>query len=342
MIELANTINRLFKRQDSALSMSFPQILSLPDPLRGGMVIRKKIINTRKRLLKIAKIRTSRIKRNIIQRTRKYYFVSTSIKDLRNATAQNEDIVVASVVSTLMLVYACSAIALQFVYALGRVTYSMSDATGFDMGFLVLAAIPMIGLFCALLAATAMSFLSYAVLDGANRKVYRTIRSTIARSLKAASRITIAWFQLAALHFVRLLAVVIPISLYIKWISDIAVLSTDMLLVLGIAGIVWLVFGTLAHSLVPYVVLFEPKYLVSESFARSRILMNAQAKVFVISLTVILSASMFGLVKICTLLKPWIGGASANLLLTAGMLTALMLANGAMVMLYRKRKLARS
>ncbi|MES2971327.1 MAG: hypothetical protein V4702_03340 [Patescibacteria group bacterium] len=320
--------------------MSVPQILTFPTPLRGKPSLGK-FKQARKRFSRLVSSRIKSIKRYLLKASRQHYFLPKAFSDLRRASAQNEDIVLASVISGFLLVYACSVIAVEFVVALSNATYAMSEATDVDMGLLLLVAGPLVILFCMLLAAATLNFLSLAVMDGANRKVYRTIRTTFKRALGAASRLTSAWFLLGIVHFARMFAVFMPVYLYVKWFSDIVVLSNRALIAVSTFAIVWLIVGLIKYSLVPYVALFEPQYLLTEAFGRSRQLVNKQAVVFLLIGSLVLSVYVFGLYKLCVLLKATLG-VGTNLLFVLGLLAGIMLANGAMVMLYRKRKLARS
>lgn len=320
--------------------MAVPQILTFPTPLRRKPFL-KKFKNNRAKFSRLINARIRTTKRYVAQIARQHYLLPTAFKDLRRAAAQNEDVVLASVVNAFILVYACAVIAVQFVVALSKATYAMSEATEFDMGLLLLVAVPTVALFCALLATMSLNFMALAVMDGANRKVYRSIRSTFRRSLAFASRVTSAWMLLGLVHFARFLAVFIPVYLYVKWFSDIAVLSNNVLIAIGAAGAVWLVAGMVQYSMVPYVALFEPHYLLTEAFRRSRQLVTKQAVVFTMTGFLVLGGYLYGLYKLCVLLKSWIG-VSTNLLFILGLLAGIMLANGAMVMLYRKRKQART
>ncbi len=320
--------------------MAFPQILTVPTPLRDKPQLTKKLRNTTKQIRRIGLSRIKMAKRYASQVAKRHYFLTAAYRDLRRAASQNEDVVLSAVALSFMLVYACSAVATGFVLDLSRTLYALSEASSYDMGLLLVAATPMILVFCVLIAAALLNFMSLAIMDGANRKVYRTIRSTAVRSLSAASRIACSWLLLGIVHFARLLAVLIPISLYIKFFSDIAVLPVPVLIAIGTLGAIWLFAGVLQYSLVPYVALFERQYFLNEAFGRSRQLVNKQAVVFMITGFCALTVYIFGLYRLCVLLKSGLGVAT-NLLFMVGLLSGIVLANGGMVMLYRKRKLAR-
>lgn len=321
--------------------MAFPQLLTFPTPLRRSPSFKRKLQDATKRTRRIVLNRTRLFKRYVNQTAKKHYFLSTAFRDLRGAAKQNEDVVIAAASLTMLLTYGCTVLAANFILELSKTTYALSDASGFNMGLLIILAMVIVGVFVALIAATATNFMSIAIMDGANRKIYRSIRSTLVRSLSAASRITCAWFLLGIVYLARLLAILIPLIVYLKFLTGIMVFSNEVVIAAAaIISLLWLATGVLRFSLVPYVALFEPQYLLNESFSRSRQLVNKQAALFMVTGFGLLIAYTIGLFRLCVYLKQWLG-IGTNLLFAIGLLAALMLANGAMVMLYRKRKMAR-
>jgi hypothetical protein len=323
-----------------SLFMAFPQILTFPAPLRGKQSLKKRLNNNGKKFKRAILSRAKTVKRAVSVTAKKHYFLPAAYRDLRAAEAKNEDIVLASKTWTGLLVYACSVLIYEFLIAMSRITYALSEATGYDMGIIILVFAPLVALFCILISATSFNFMSLAIMDGANRKVYRNIRTTLARSLEAASRTTGAWFLLGLVLAFRLLVVFIPLIIFIKYFNSVSNLSYEALSVAAGAGIVWFFAGLLRYGLVPYVALYEPKLILDEAFRRSRELVNLSAVVFMITSLLAMAAYTFGLYKLCVFLKSWIG-MGTNLVFVIFMLAAIMLANGGMVMLYRKRKLAR-
>jgi len=187
-----------------------------------------------------------------------------------------------------------------------------------------------------------LNFMSLAIMDGANRKIYRSIRSTYARSLKNASRITGAWVLLAGLHTARLAALLLALVVYLKFISSFINISNEVIIAAAaIISLIWLLIGVLQYSFVPYVALFEPQLLLHDTFAKSKRLANNASAVFMISGIMLLSLYLFTLYRLCIYVNHWVGIGS-NLLFVVGLVAAVVVTNGAMVMLYRKRRLART
>jgi hypothetical protein len=320
--------------------MSIPHILTFPTPLRSKPLLRR-YNNTGKKLHRGIRLKLRACKRMLTQAARRHYFLPAAYRDMRKAVAHNEDIVIAAAASTFILVYACAVVAVDFVIAFSRVTYAVAESTEVDMGLFILGLGPTILLFCSLLVALAINFMSIAVMDGANRKVYRSIRSTFKRSLGLSSRITSAWYLLGFVHFFRLFVVAVPIYFYIKIFSDIAILSPAALIAVGVVALAWWFNGLMRYSLVPYVATFEPQYLLTQAFGRSRELTKQQARTFIITGSIVFAAYIVGLLKLGAYLRDDIGIAT-NLFFALGILIGIMTANAAMVMLYRKRKLARA
>ncbi len=319
--------------------MAVPQILTFPAPLRKKPLLRR-IKNTDKKLKRLLKIRIKLIKRSTQVTLRKHYFLSAAYRDAKSAFKQNEDIVVASVAASLILAYACAVIAAEFVVAFTHVTYAVAEATQIDMGVFILGLSPTILIFCSLLLALALNFMSISLMDGANRKIYRSIRSTFGRSLRLANRLVCAWALMGVVHFVRLLVIIVPMYVYVKWFSEVAVLSTEALLAFGLAGSLWWIYGVVRTSFVPYIALFEAQTLLTQAFGRSHELMKKQARTFIVTGTIVLSAYFYGLYKFGSYVRDDMG-ITTNLLFAIGILGGVMIANAGMVMLYRKRKLAR-
>ncbi len=321
--------------------MALPQIISYPAPLRGNPQLNKKLQNTGKLIKRASTYKLKRAKRYVSQTIKKQYLLSTAFKDLKCATKQNEDVTIAAIALSFIIAYACSVIGAEFTLAFFSRIYAMSVVSGFDILLLLLfIALPSVVLICALLAATSANFMSLAFMDGANRKIYRSIRSTLARSLGAASRITGAWFLLSVVHFARLMSVVIPLGLYFKFSATLDVIPNYVPIAVGCVGAIWICAGLLKFSMVPYVALFEPQYLLHETFARSRQIINRQALVFMITGITLLSASLMALYELGGYLQELLGF-GINLVFIMSLFIGLVIANGSMVMLYRKRKLAR-
>lgn len=320
--------------------MSFPQILTFPAPLRGNPSLKKRINKGGKKLKRSVLSRVKAFKRAVNNIAKKNYFLPTAYRDLRAAEAKNEDIVLVSKAWTALLVYACAVLTYEFLITLSRITYALSEATGYDMGILIIVFAPLIALFCILVAATSFNFLSLSVMDGANRKLYRSIKSTLVKSLNNASRITGAWFLLSLVLVFRLLVVFVPLVIFVKHFNTISYLSYQALGAAAAAGIIWFISGIIKYSLVPYVALYEPKLILDQTFKRSRELINKAAVLFLATSLLCFTLYVLALYKLSELLKSWLG-VETNLLLVLGVLAGIILANGGMVMLYRKRKLAR-
>jgi hypothetical protein len=103
-----------------------------------------------------------------------------------------------------------------------------------------------------------------------------------------------------------------------------------------IAALTWIIFVLMQYSLVPYVALFEPELPLSRILRRSRHLVSRRGHLFLLFGYLLFVAALGGAYKVTELAGPGQGLAFAVLALGISLV-----ANGTLVMLYRKRKLAR-
>jgi hypothetical protein len=278
--------------------------------------------------------------RAVTRFVRAQYFLAAALRDLKAAAGRNEDIVIAGVVGAFIITYGLAVSAMEFFITTFGAAFEMADTTGIDTGLLTLVVgLTLFGL-GSLLSAFWLNFLSIAVMDGAHRKVHRSIRSTTRRSLNAASRVASSWVLVGAALAARALGIILVAFVYGRWLYDSFAIPLPLLIVLGLAAAFWLVISALRYSLVPYVALFEPQLLLTDAFARSRQLVKKQAWLFLISLYTALAAYLAALEYVSEPVMKWLGS-PVNLLFPVGALAGIVLANGAMAMLYLKRKRAR-
>ncbi len=320
--------------------MILEQLLSDHTPRLGMPVVKDKFIKAVAKIKRVIKAQIKQLERNIVHTARKQYLLTTAMRDLRVGVKLNEDVFIAAAVTLLVLAYGCAAITAQLLIAVLGSMFEMSESTGLDMGLLSLVIGLTLAALGALVAAFALNFVSIAVMDGVNRKKYRSIRSTIRRSLSHAHRVANSWWLLVIVHFFRLSAVLMLALIYAHLIVDYFKLPDIILGTLGLIGTVWFVKGLLDYCLVPFVALFESNLLLTETFARSRQLMKRQGQFFVISLSMLLTLIIFIIYK-ATEMVAAITGNNSDILFLVGLLIAVTAANCSMVMLYRKRKLAR-
>lgn len=327
-----------FERQ-SALTLE--QLLPYSNvPGLGVRELKGKLAKAVAKIRKTVKALVKNTERSVTMTARRQYFLTVALRDLRTASKRNEDIVIAGMAGVFILAYGIAITTMEFLILSFGATFNFADSTGIDSILLTLTAGGVLLALAVLLVASLMNYMSIAVMDGVNRKVHRSIRSTMRRSLSNASRTASAWCLLGAVHVARLLAVMALAYVYIKWGLDAFALPMEVLAAVGTGAVLWLIMGLIQYSLIPYVALFEPQLLLSQTFARSRRLVKKQGWPFLITTGSVLAIFLTALYKISEPITQTLG-LGINLLFYAGALTALIYANGAMVMLYAKRKRAR-
>lgn len=108
----------------------------------------------------------------------------------------------------------------------------------------------------------------------------------------------------------------------------------------SIIAIVWILYVLVQYSLVPYVVLFEPGHTLTSAFGRSRQLVKKRGRLFILATYTLLALFLMTVYFVAALFE---NAAGLEKWLTFGItaLIALMFFNATLVVLYRKRRLAR-
>jgi hypothetical protein len=179
--------------------------------------------------------------------------------------------------------------------------------------------------------------MSVAVMDGATRKVRRSVRSTVRTSLRQAGRVSSAWL---------LFGTIIAVPLAVGAAGSYAYLhshavSIDMLLgdltKAVIVALAWLIYAIMQYGLVPYIALFEPELPLSRTLRRSRQLVQRRGHLFLLFGYLLFGATLVAAFKLADIIS-----LGQGLLFAMLALTITLIANGTMVVFYRKRRLART
>ncbi|MGI9027224.1 MAG: hypothetical protein ACR2FM_00035 [Candidatus Saccharimonadales bacterium] len=245
-----------------------------------------------------------------------------------------------SVASIIVLTVAAAATAGEILLSLSMTTVSLADMTGMSaLGLMLLASVAtavLYGWFFAFL----MNLLSVSVMEGATRKSIRSVRLTYKKSLHQASRIASSWFMILALIVVPLLVAVVITYLSIGLFQLNLIQLLTVLQYETIAAIIWLIYVLLQYSLVPCALLFESNQTLTSAFGRSRQLVNRKGRLFVLAAYVSLMVILLGVYSAAALIEQAVSLEKWLTFSLAALLTVLFF-NGSMVMLYRKRRLAR-
>lgn len=316
--------------------MSFTQlgILDLPRPNRR--FFKRKLSHARKQTHKLFRAQIRRARSRSLAAIRSQYYLTDAFDDLRIAARRNEDIFITAIILILVLGFSYVATAANFLILFFKTAYDLADLSGVNMGLLMAVAGVVAAVLFGWLAAFLLNLMSVAIMDGATRKVRRSVRTTVRTSLRHAGRVASAWLLFGCIIGVPLALGAAGSYLYMHAHA----ISMDALLgdlpKAVIAALTWIIFVLMQYSLVPYVALFEPELPLSRILRRSRQLVSRRGHLFLLFGYLLFVAALGGAYKVTELAGPGQGLAFAVLALGISLV-----ANGTLVMLYRKRKLAR-
>lgn len=271
---------------------------------------------------------------------RQQYYLTTALGDMRTSAARNEDIFITAVICTAIIGFSFAATATNAVLLFLATAYDLAEITGASMGLLMLIVCGVLTVIGGWLASFVLNMQSLAIMDGARRKVHRSVRSTIRNGLRYASRVASAWIALLSLITLPLLLTAVPCYLYLRQAANPISALTDIVPVAAVSGISWIVLVMLNFSLAPYVSLFEPQTTLKAAFVRSHQLVKRRGRLFILGGYILLTTAIYGAYMVAILIENSLG-LGKNLTFFMGAFSIVMLANGVMVSLYRKRSLAR-
>ncbi|MEO8104999.1 MAG: hypothetical protein ABI602_01545 [Candidatus Saccharibacteria bacterium] len=271
---------------------------------------------------------------------RNQYYPTSAVADARLAITRNEDVFITTLVLLVVLTFSLTTTALQFILTFLGTATAVADLTGVSGGLLLLVTFAIPALLCTWVAAWLINMFSIAIMDGATRKNNRSLRLTMKRGLQAASRTANAWFLLVIVLAAvpGLILLVSSIIMQTTHLSKAAVLTTAPYVVLACA--VWIIYGLAHYSLVPSVALFEPTLPLWKVFGRSRQLVKRRGRFFSLTIYLMMVLAIVLVYTLASLVQSSLHIDKAALV-SIGTMTALLSAQSLMVMLYRKRKLAR-
>jgi hypothetical protein len=320
--------------------MSLNELQALEFPKLGTEALVRKISKLRKTTLRKSKLTLRRSQAKTIAYFKNQYYVNTAAADLKIAVRRNEDILLASLILTLSLYFAFMNMSGEAMLLFFRTGYDIAELSGINMAVLLLVVCSILAVIGSWLAALLLNMLSFSVMDGANRKKYRSFRSTARKGLQYASRVTGAWIALALVIALPLAVIFINSFLILKgarvpmvaletlfpYIATISVASTVLLLI--------------NYGLVPYVALFEPELPLYKALDRSHRLVKHRGRIFILAMYGILAACLAAIYGGAILLNQLLKMPEPiTFFILSGV--AAMYLNCLMVMFYRKRKQAR-
>jgi hypothetical protein len=290
-----------------------------------------------KRFMK-AKLRKARSKALTV--ARRQYYLNAAQADLRVAVSRNEDIVISTIILASIIIYSVAAMAANMLLLFMMTAYDAANTSGANMMLMTLITIGSTTVFGAWVLAFIMSNISLSIMDGATGKKLRSLRSTVRRSLRSTSRVASVWFLIAVLIGVVLAALGAAGLAYISLTNP----SIPRLMSLAPAaiglGIIGVLFVLAQYSLAPYVTLFEAEVSPWQALGRSRQLVRRRGQLFIVAVYATLIAGFAAAYKVAAAVDG-LFGINTMIIFAMSALAEIMFANGILVMLYRKRKLAR-
>jgi hypothetical protein len=300
---------------------------------------KRKLMRAKAKAHKFTRAQIKKARTNTIRYYRSQYYPATAWTDLRIAALHNEDIVLNSVVILWVIGFACAATLFDFALLFLNTAYDISSLTGIDMKILLLIVGGVLASVGGWVTAFLLNMMSLAILDGANRKIKTTVRSTLRRAISMASTVTTTWLMIALRCAMPLLVTMIVGVVYISYFYGVFTLPLEVWSVAVASMMTWSIVNFLRYSLAPYIVLFE-RAPIGSALKKSSSMLKHRGKVFLLSIYTCLVAAL-GIMYVVSYSIDQLIGYDWYLIFAVLAVSGLIATNGVLVMLYRKRKLAR-
>ncbi len=320
--------------------MSRIQAQVLDRPWLKRPPVRRRLKTATLRMRRTIRVRTRKLKSMVLGFLRRQYYLTTAAADAQKAVRRNEDIFLASLLAVLGLGYCMASIAYEVLILFFKTAYDITAMTGISILLLAMLALTAITPLAGWIATFAFNTMSLALMDGMVLKKHRSVRSTWRRALRYAPRVTGTWALVLLIAFAPLLAVTSIAVSYIKSYEVPVEAVTEMLPAAAVMATAWITAVLLNYSLAPYVALFEPGLLQRETLKRSRQLVQRRGRLFLLSGYLLLGFVLLAMFNLALQAKRAFGF-DHGIIFAFGTLITIIIANGIMVALYRKRKLAR-
>lgn len=321
--------------------MSLSELQTLYFPGRRQRQLQRELVLLERKAKKYTKAQFRKTRSKLIANYRAQYFLTAAARDLRIAAGRNEDIFIASMMAVTVLSFSAWTTSVSILFLFLETAYDIATLTGTSILVPMLVVAGAIGSLGGWFLAFLLNSLSFSIMDGATRKVQRSVRSTFRKSLHHASRVTTAWAALLAIAAAPFAAAGTSLLIYAQF----ATVTLDTLLMIApyaiIAGFSWLLALIMNYSLVPQVALFEPKLPISKTFGRSRMLVQRRGRLFVLSAWASSAATLAITYFIGSGLDAWLG-LNKWLIFSFGVFAVVIGMQSILTTLYRKRRLART
>lgn len=261
--------------------------LSRPSHWRRDFLRRKKRLETE---LKFARRRTATM---IRQWYRTQYFFKVAFKDIKRGTLQNEDGVLGTTFLGIVICFAAVSVAAQVLLSFFETTTTFVDSFGLSIFVASALSVSVFGLCVAWLSAFLLNSISLALMQGLNRTVHKSIRSTLGYGLYFSSRTVAAWVAYLLVMFLPVLALftVLAALAFTKLISfDQLMLAAPYTIIVAIA---WIVVILMQYSLMPFITFYEPEKSFTQAFGRAHALVVGKGRVFTLMLAITALTAIF-------------------------------------------------
>lgn len=271
---------------------------------------------------------------------RNQYYLTTATRDLKTAAARNEDIVIASLIVTAGLLFSYMKMAGEAMLLFFQTAYELSELTGMNMLVLGVVVLAIFSVIAGWLSAFLLNIISISIMDGATRKQYKSVRATIRKGLRYASRVTGAWIVYLATLMIPLITLAAPSILYVIAAPNPLIALEKLVPFLTVASISSTILLIMNYGMMPYVALFEPLPPLSQTLETSRQLVKTRGRLFILGIYGFFFAAMTTAYGVAYVLQNMLQiPKGITFIVLAGMV--ILYTHSLMVMLYRKRKLAR-
>lgn len=320
--------------------MSLSELQALEFPKLGTEALVRKLAKLQVACLRKSKIATRKARSRTNAYFRSQYYIGTAAVDLKVAAARNEDILLASLITTVSLFFSFMSMSGEAMLLFFMTGYDIAELSGVNMAVLMLVVCSIFGVIGAWLAALLLSMQSLSVMDGANRKRNRSFRSTARKSLQYASRVASAWTALLVVVALPLIILAINSFFLLESARDPVVAIEAIFPYVATAGIASTVLLLINYGLVPYVALFEPQIPLHRALDRSHKLVKRRGRIFILAIYGLLTAAVAAAYGVSNLLNQYLKIPTAvSFFILSGLV--IMYINCIMVIFYRKRKQAR-
>lgn len=304
-------------------------------------LLERRLTRTQLRLHKTMRTKMRRMRSLSFAWYRRQYFVWSALPDTKRAVARNEDIFLGICLVGVILGFAFLSTAAELAYTFFMTALVFSIESGVSALLLAAVAAGSLAVVLGWLTVFLLNALSISVMHGANRKINKSLRSTLRDGLRYVGRVTIAWVMLmvAVLTPVALVGGVALLHFFLFIETQEQALSAAPYYI--IAAFAGGLMALLRYALLPYVSLFEPTLSLKDSFKRSSSLLVRKGTLFVLFGYMMLTATLAGEYLLAHTVYD---DNRVNAGLAFGLLSILSvtISHLIMTMFYRKRRLARS